>query len=244
MSAKKTRLLVVDDEPGMRRTLSRIMKAKGMEVEVADCGASALQIAREFQPDVVLLDIRMPGMDGVETWQKIKPTCPDAFAVFMTAYATSERTEDALREGGLRVFSKPIDVDEVCGLIASAMRPVLIVDDDPGFRESLQRSLRKLSFYVATASTPTEAEEAFRRHPRAVILLDMKLDGASGLEALRQIRTIRDDAPIILMTGFSDMQTDMQSGVDQGAQCAFTKPFDIDELSAAILRHTESADAV
>ena len=62
---EKTKLLIVDDEPGMRRTLERIMKAKGCEVRVAEDGASAIAAAEAYSPDIVLLDIRMPGMDGL-----------------------------------------------------------------------------------------------------------------------------------------------------------------------------------
>lgn len=240
----KTRLLVVDDEPGMRRTLARIMKAKGFEVHVAEDGLSAIELARKFQPDVMLLDIRMPGIDGVETWRQMKLICPNAFAIFMTAFASSQRTEDAKTEGALEVFAKPVDIDAICRLIRKAIRPVLIVDDDQGFRESMDLALTKLSFDVTTAETADEAINHFTEHPRGIVLLDMKLNGKSGLDVLKQIRDSKYDVLIMLMTGFAEFEDDMQTGMDPGAACSFTKPFEIDDLVQEIRRRTESGHAV
>lgn len=240
----KPRLLVVDDEPGMRRTLQRIMRAKGFDVLVAEDGPTAIATAREFLPDVLLLDVRMPGIDGVETWRQLKTICPDAAAIFMTAYTSSERLDDARREGALEVMSKPLDIDAVCRRLRQNLRPVLVVDDDAGFRDSLGRALRQLLFRVLTAKDADQAMEHFARHPHCVVLLDMKLDGASGLDVLRQIRSQSEERLVILMSGYSDTQDEMRDGLDNGAVSTLTKPFPLEELVSEIRRHTEASDAL
>ena len=240
---RKPRLLVVDDEPGMRRTLQRIMRAKGFEVVVAEDGHAAIDTAREFLPDLLLLDVRMPGMDGIETWRQLKAICPDAAAIFMTAYTSSERLDAARREGAVEVMSKPLDIDAVCRLLRQNVRPILVSDDDPGFRDSLERALRQLSFRVLTAKDASEAIRHFARWPQSVVLLDMKLDGRSGLDVLREIRRHSEQWLVILMSGYSDTRDERRDGMNQGAVATLTKPFDLDELVREIRRHTEAADA-
>lgn len=234
--SRELKLLIVDDEDGMRRTLRRIMLTKGHIVEVAASGEEALDLAEDFQPDCILLDIRMPGMNGVETFRHLKRVCPNAFTIFMTAYAASDLVDQARSEGGMEVFSKPLEIDSVCNFIqrTSDNRPVLIVDDDPGFRDSMRRILASRGYDVSTAATVEDAFEQFDRRPRGVVLLDMKLDGGSGLDVLERIHATNPRAFTVLMTGNSDLLGQMREGMDAGGSCCFTKPLDIDELIGTI----------
>ena len=233
---RKPRMLIVDDEQGMLRTLRRIMLAKGFEVEVAASGEEAVGMAETCQPEVLLLDMRMPGLNGVETFRQIKPICPEAVAVFMTANSSANLSQEARDEGAIEVLSKPVDIDNLCDLITQALglRGVLVVDDDPGFRNSLQRALTAVGFHVYTAAGPEAALEEFKRHPRCVVLLDMKLPGTSGVELLQQIRKLNHDVLAVLMTGFRELEPEMTAGLESGACCTFVKPFDVDDLVAAI----------
>ena len=230
-----TRMLIVDDEEGMRHTLRRIMRAKGFEVEVAASGEDAIRVAAEFQPEIVLLDIRMPGMDGVQTFRRLKESCPEVVAVFMTAHASEQLARDALDEGAIKVLTKPIDIDLLYNLvIQGTARPILVVDDDPGFRTSLQRTLTRSGFRVYTAEGVQDALAQFKRQPRCVVLLDMKLNNISGLELLSQLRKLNQNVSAVLMTGFRELEAEMDTGLAAGACCTFTKPLDVDALVAAI----------
>lgn len=230
------RLLIVDDEPGMLRTLRRIMSVKGFKVETAASGEEAVERTGTWRPDCILMDIRMPGMNGVEAFQRIKAQFPGTRVVFMTAYAGSSLVEEALREGGLGVYPKPLDIDALCEQIAAAAaeRPLLVVDDDQAFCNSLARVLGSKGFNVRTVYTFAEAIEAFRQRPRGVVLLDLKLNGASGLELLTQLREINPEIVAILMTGFADLQTRLHDAGQQGVRDCFLKPVDIDRLIETI----------
>lgn len=230
------RMLIVDDEEGMRNTLRRIMMTKGFEVRVAMDGSEAISIAEEFRPQILLMDIRMPGMNGVEAFREIKTHCPDAVAIFMTAYSSSELSQEAIDEGAVEVLAKPLDIDTLCDLIRqpSSFRPLLIVDDDEGFRISLKRVLTAEGFVVHMADGQDQALATFQQHPRCVALLDMKLNGGSGLQLLQRIRMLNQDAVVLLMTGFPDLESQMASGLRAGACCTFVKPFDVDSLVAEI----------
>jgi DNA-binding NtrC family response regulator len=150
----------------------------------------------------------------------------------MTAYSSSQLTQEARDEGAVEVLSKPVDIDDICGLIeqSAATRPVLVVDDDPRFRQSLTRALRTKGFHVHTAQGIDDTLEEFQSRPGCVVLLDMKLDGCSGLDVLARIRSVNQDVFAVLMTGFDELEPAMQAGLDSGAVRTLTKPFELDAL--------------
>ena len=111
-------VLVVDDEPGMRETLVEILSASGYRVSSAPDGESALELIRSNGFNVVLMDIRMPGIDGVSVLQELGAPPPQV--IVMTAYAKAERIREALEANAFAVVSKPFPVPELLGLVASA----------------------------------------------------------------------------------------------------------------------------
>jgi CheY-like chemotaxis protein len=111
----RRRLLLVDDEPDLLSSMSRIMEFRGYGVDVAGSGLEAIEMAQQAKPDGVLLDIRMPGIDGVETCRRLRPVCPKAFVIFISGF--SDHLEEARRENPLGVLSKPVDLDALCSLI-------------------------------------------------------------------------------------------------------------------------------
>ncbi len=112
------RLLVVDDEPGMRETLVDIFEAAGYDVTAAVSGEAALDELRVETYDVVLMDIRMPGRDGVTVLLEIGPPPPKV--IMMTAYAVEEKLREALRSHAYAIVHKPFQVDRLLGLVAGA----------------------------------------------------------------------------------------------------------------------------
>jgi CheY-like chemotaxis protein len=104
------RALVVDDDRTLARTLADILELSGWNVTQANSGTEAVNVAARQPFDVVLMDVKMPGMDGVDAFKAMKATRPDIRVILMTAYAAEERLGEARREGVLRVLSKPVDV--------------------------------------------------------------------------------------------------------------------------------------
>jgi CheY-like chemotaxis protein len=106
-------VLVVDDSPGICQTMSMILRRKGFEVSCAVDGPEAVEKVKQRPFDVVLLDIRLPGMDGVEVQRRIRSLRPAAKVAMMTAYAVEDKVRDALSAGAETVFYKPLDMDAI-----------------------------------------------------------------------------------------------------------------------------------
>ena len=104
------RALVVDDDRMLARTLGEILELKGWSVNVATSGAEAVNVVAREEFDVVLMDIRMPGMDGVDAFKAMKASRPDIRVILMSAYTAESRIAEAQREGVVRILTKPVDV--------------------------------------------------------------------------------------------------------------------------------------
>jgi two-component system response regulator (stage 0 sporulation protein F) len=108
---EKLDVLVVDDQPGVRQLLGIIVTELGDKVREAQNGKEAVDQVRKWQPDLVIMDIRMPVMGGVDALEKIKTLRPDLPVVMMTAYGSEEALEDLRRKGAVMCLTKPFDVE-------------------------------------------------------------------------------------------------------------------------------------
>ena len=118
---KTKNLLIADDEPNIRRVLQAIFVKDGYEVQVAENGIKALEWASANPVDVLITDLIMPDMNGVELIQKIKQHRPAAVAIVITAYATIKTCVDAMRYGASDYITKPFDMDEIRAVVKRAV---------------------------------------------------------------------------------------------------------------------------
>jgi len=115
------KILIVDDEEDVRALLSRMLKPHGFEVETASGPDDALKTLEAFQPDLLITDIKMPGMDGVELARVVKKLSPQTGVIVMTAYATADSAIDSLRLGVDNYIKKPIKLDELADAVRTAL---------------------------------------------------------------------------------------------------------------------------
>lgn len=115
--SKRVRILVVDDDLGMCETLSDILEDKGYEVVTANNGCQAVEQAKRNDFDLVLMDIKMPGMNGVEACKIIRTEKPNTKVILMTAYAVEDLVHEALKDDAVGIFFKPLDIDKVIRML-------------------------------------------------------------------------------------------------------------------------------
>jgi DNA-binding NtrC family response regulator len=116
------RLLIVDDDEFIRRSLAPHLRDLGYEVEEADSGESALNRLSEFDPEILLTDVQMPGMSGFDLLKRVRESRPDLPVVIFTGYADVQGAIDAIKDGAYDYLLKPLDLDEIEGVIERCLR--------------------------------------------------------------------------------------------------------------------------
>jgi two-component system response regulator HydG len=122
VSKEKHKILVVDDLKSIRLTLSGILEDEGYNVVMAEDGYQAIEAAKQTPFGLIFMDIKMPGINGVQTFREIKKINPEAVVIMMTAYSVEDLVREALEEGAYAVVYKPFDIEEILGMIKSALR--------------------------------------------------------------------------------------------------------------------------
>ncbi|WP_051617064.1 sigma-54-dependent transcriptional regulator [Desulfonatronovibrio hydrogenovorans] len=117
---EKVRLMLVDDEERFRTTLAKRLGEKGVKPRTASGGVEALQSMKDGPVDVVVLDIKMPGMDGIETLGQIKKIDPDTEVILLTGHANVESAVEGMRLGAYDYLMKPCDLEQLLEKILQA----------------------------------------------------------------------------------------------------------------------------
>lgn len=106
----KPQVLVVDDDAGIRETMADILGLEGFRTTLAASGEEAVRLCQQQRYSIVLLDIRMPGMDGIETLKVIKAIDPSARVIMITGFEVGDLVTEAMEYGAEAIFRKPLDV--------------------------------------------------------------------------------------------------------------------------------------
>jgi two-component system nitrogen regulation response regulator NtrX len=144
-----SRILVVDDEASVRESLELILQFEGHEVLEAPDGARALEIAAEATPEVVLLDIRMPGKSGLDVLREIKERHPDVTAVILSAQADLSTAVEAVKRGAFDFLQKPLDRDKLLLTVRNALRQRELADENRRLRDTIDERWRILGSSAA-----------------------------------------------------------------------------------------------
>src|SRR5918992_3317872 len=122
-------LLIVDDEPGMRQLLSHVFGRAEHTVRAAESGAKALELLRQEPADLIISDVKMPDMNGIELLRKVREFLPDVAVIMMTAFATVETAREAFKLGADDFIQKPFDVDELKLIVEKAIERLRLVEE-------------------------------------------------------------------------------------------------------------------
>ena len=118
----KPKILVVDDERSHRRMIEAVLSAEGYEIMQADNGQAAIEAVEDKFYDLIIMDIRMPKLGGIDALKKLKTISPGIPIIIMTAYASVGTAVDALKSGASDYLTKPLDIEELKLLVAKTLR--------------------------------------------------------------------------------------------------------------------------
>ncbi len=107
------KILIVDDQYGIRILLNEVLQKEGYDTYQAANGLQALEIVQENVPDLILLDMKIPGMDGIEILKRVKALHPNMKVIIMTAYGELDMIQEAMDLGAMTHFAKPFDIVDI-----------------------------------------------------------------------------------------------------------------------------------
>jgi DNA-binding NtrC family response regulator len=146
------RILVVDDELFVRELLLEFLSSEGYEVSLADSGEKAVKLMQSEPADVVLVDLKMPGIDGIETLRQIKKTAPNALAIVMTGYPTIDSSIEALRCGAYDYVVKPFKLNDLKSSIDRALEEHKLKDQTTRLKERIAHLETELERFSTSRS--------------------------------------------------------------------------------------------
>jgi two-component system response regulator HydG len=229
------RILVIDDEPGIRTTLVANLELEGFEVAEAASVGDAIDLIRAQPFDLVVSDVRMPGIDGVSGLARLREVQPELPAILITGYDAENLAADAVAKGAYTVLSKPVGIDQLVAVARSCIsKPsVLVVDDESTFLETLVEGLALAGVTARRAANADEALAMVQASAVDVCVLDLVLPSKNGVELMAELRERAPGINVIAMTGH-DVGELVRAVVRGGASHCLRKPFEMKVLSRMI----------
>src|SRR6266699_495366 len=134
----KRRVLVVDDEKGIREALKQLLEYEEIEVQTCASGGEALRVYPDFRPHLVFLDVKMQGMDGIETLAKLRQLDPHAQIVMISGHGTIQTAVEATQLGAYDFLEKPLDTDRVLLTLRNALQHVVLVTENVRLKQEVR----------------------------------------------------------------------------------------------------------
>lgn len=217
------------------RVLADVIELRGHTAQLAASGEEAIDCFRASHFDFVLLDVKLPGINGVDTFLELKKIRPGAQVMMMTGYSVEELVARAIDGGALGVMHKPFAATQVLELLSKVKQRgrVLIADGDGEFVGTIVPILTGAGYGIEIATTGAEALEKLIREQFDCLLLHLRLPVLSGAELYARLVEAGRTVPTVLMTGGRE---DAEEDVRLRSQtCGMLfKPFDPNALLGAI----------
>jgi CheY-like chemotaxis protein len=240
-------ILTIDDDANARDLMQRFLIRSGYNAIAAASGAEGLRLAKEHSPAAILLDVKMPDLDGWGVLSRLKSD-PDLanIPVMMVTIEGDRALSTTL--GAVDYLVKPVDYDRLMTLLEpyqtnSAPTSVMVVEDNPENREMICRQLTKAGWRVLAAQHGIEALALMQTEEPGVILLDLMMPEMDGFEFLRQLRQHPQwrSLPVIVLTA-KDLTTEERQWLDSQTQRIYQKGAGnkqiLDEIRTLIAAHS------
>ncbi len=199
-------ILVIDDDPAARELMRRSLEEEGYRIVTAADGVEGLRLARELRPQVITLDVLLPGMDGWTMLMAVKSD-PEICDIPVIMLTVGDQAQLGFSLGAADFVTKPIDRERLHRVLRKYCPPaapasILVVDDDPDTRQLLRRMLEPAGYAVEEADNGKRALSAMEARRPSLVLLDLMMPEMDGFEFLMELGA-RDewrDVPVVVLT--------------------------------------------
>jgi two-component system nitrogen regulation response regulator NtrX len=173
-------ILVIDDDPGILESLEKILKYEGYGVCLADNGKEGIDLYRRESPDLVLLDIKMPGMDGIEVLQEIRTIDSNAYLIIISGHGTIQSAVEATKFGAYYFLEKPLDQEQLFVVVRNALRARSLFLENIEYKANEERRYRIVGESESLKEVIQLAEKVAQSNARVLI----RGDNGTGKELL------------------------------------------------------------
>lgn len=234
---KQPRVFIVEDDRDFAEGLALLLNVEGYEVTIAFSGEEAVEIFKHQDFDITFMDVRLPGMNGVESFFEIRKLKPGARVMMMTAYSVEQLLREAINGGALGVLNKPLNPEKILEMLKT-VKPagvILLADDDPDFLSTLEMLLSKSNYKVLLARTGQETVEKVLENDINVLILDLNLPLLSGLEVYLELKRQGRTLPTLIVTGYAGEEANSIDKLKEiSVAGCLIKPFAPEVLLSAI----------
>lgn len=239
------KVLLADDDSDVRVTVADFLSARKLEVTEATNGLEVLLQLKRTRPDIVILDLLMPRLGGLDAMRRIRTLDPAIPVIVVTGIDDPDLKRKCLSLGAAAVLDKPVTPGAIFAAIEAARSgtrrvrgpgdagDVLVVDDDLDVAQTLADFLDERGFTVRGAADAPAALRALTLQTPDVVLLGIHMPGLNGVDALPAIRSLAPHSAVIMVTGDADLETARRS-LMCGAFDFIAKPLNLDYLALSV----------
>lgn len=253
------KILVVDDEQMVCDLMRAVLSSHGHEVLTATDGHEALALFQRHRPSVTLLDLHIPGMDGIEVLKQIRAMNPRAAVMVLTAGGPARLENQARALGVTDFLKKGLSLDVVLGAMERSLQmpspaaaapaaglsgqgatagsqegaTILVVDDEAMIRSLLTKFFTLRGYRVRAAQNGAEALAMVAQQQPDLIILDMYMPGMNGIEVLRELRARHYEGGVVVLTASHDEKL-LQQTLDLGSVDVIGKPVNLECLELVV----------
>ncbi|MFT5288141.1 MAG: two-component system cell cycle sensor histidine kinase/response regulator CckA [Planctomycetota bacterium] len=235
-------ILVVEDEAQVLKLVTRVLEREGYVVLAASSAEDALGMIRDQTPSLLLTDVNLPGMDGLELADHIGEAHPGIPCIYTSGMVQDEELRTQLLGTMPHFLQKPFRTSELVSIVGRALahgnsgprQRVLVVDDEPTTRRRVRAIVEAEGFECIVAADGFEALRHLERARFNLVVTDIVMPGLDGIDLCRAISSSFPTVRIIAMSGNRAGRSGLDAATTLGAERVLVKPFSRDELSLAI----------
>jgi signal transduction histidine kinase/AmiR/NasT family two-component response regulator len=243
-------VLIAEDTPVLQLLVRRMLEAVGIEVALADNGREAMEQALATPFDLVLMDMQMPEMDGIEATRLIRSVGNETPIVALTANVMPQHREQFEAAGCNGFLSKPIDHEKLTAVLRQYLRAaeppihfrgkVLVAQESEALQQQYRELLEPLGIEVTTVGSGNEVVEQGLATPFDLVLMDMQMPVMDGVEATQLMRSVGCESPIVMMSGDAEQHREQLEAV--GCSGVLAKPIEKEAVIALLQQYLQEVE--
>lgn len=231
------KVLIVDDNHDLSDCLAVLLAEQGYDTSVVYNGEDAVKKVRDEPFDLAIIDVKLPGINGVEVFRTIRKINPEMEGIMMTGYQMDQLLAEAINDGSVSVLRKPFPMARLSAKISDIQQKgiLLIVDDDPEFVSSMEQYLIQQHYKVLIAQTDKQASDCLMQESIDILVLDLKRPIIHALDIYLGLNEKGYTIPTIIVTGYTAQEAGKPDALRSMSVtgCLF-KPFSPEDLFAGI----------